>query len=422
MPIPGRVLVTLAPLLLVLTACGPPAPAPTADASRLSHAGPDGDPGWSVSPPRAASTAAGALVVWSQRPAGGAATVLALPVGSDGRPVGDRARVSEPGEDADAPAVASSPDARSVAVTWTSRRRDRSVVRVRVLSPGGRPRAGAVTVSPSPAATPDVVAVGEGWVVAWRGAVRGEREIWWRRLDAHGTPLAPARRASHAGGDGDAGTGASFPSLAAGPLGVFAAWRPEGAPAADDELEVYGRTIPDGAVVRLSFTGADGDVRFAVGPPDVAAAADGFLVAWSGDTTVVGEREIWLARLAGDGTPVAAPERVTTVGTPGNTEASALGPALACGPPGCLVAWWGDPEQPPLEPDENEVFARRVAPLPSPPVRLSSAGPDGEYLFAALDPAVAAGPGGWLVTWKADDDALPLANDEFEVYARAVSG
>jgi hypothetical protein len=51
------------------------------------------------------------------------------------------------------------------------------------------------------------------------------------------------------------------------------------------------------------------------------------------------------------------------------------------------------------------VFLRRLDPVPSPPRRLSAAGPDGEYLFAALEPAIAAGPGGWLVAWMADDDA-----------------
>ncbi|HSL66406.1 MAG TPA: hypothetical protein VK874_17255, partial [Gaiellaceae bacterium] len=230
-------------------------------------------------------------------------------------------------------------------------------------------------------------------------------------LGPSGEPAGPILRVSKPPG------GATFPAVAPGPRGVLVAWRA----AVAGELEVHARVLGGGPERRVSGQGPDGDSRFAVGPPAVAAAADGFLVAWAGDTAVPGEDEVYVRRLAWDGAPAAGPEQATDTGSAGDPEAAALGPRIACGTPGCLLAWWGDPELPPLEPDEAEVFVRVLEPGRSGELRLSSAGPDGEYLFAALDPAVAAGRRGWLVAWKADEPGSPLANDEFEVYARAVT-
>jgi hypothetical protein len=401
--------------LAVLAACGdggadPAAPGPEI---RVSRAGPDGDRAWTVSAPAVASAGASDrfLVVWAQGRADATARVWARTVGLRGA-VGRARPVSPAGEDARSPAVAWSGANESFLVTWSGSAGDvRRAVHVRRISADGRPLGPAARVSGEDAFTPAVTASDAGWVVAWRGSARAEQQILARRLAGSGRPAGPPVRVSRPSG------GATFPAVAAGPGGVLVAWRA----AVAGELEVHARVLGRGPRRRVSRQGPDGDSRFAVGPPAVAAAEDGFLVAWAGDTGTAGEDEINVRRLARDGTPTGDPEQVTETGPPGDPEADALGPRLACGVPGCLLAWWGDPELPPLEPDEAEVFVRVLEPGRSRELRLSSAGPDGEYLFAALDPAVAAGRRGWLVTWKADEPGPPLANDEFEVYARAVA-
>ena len=419
---PVRTLAALAAVCAVAACGGTVEPATVGSEARVSHAGPDGDPRWTVSAPAVATGGAADrfLVVWAQGAADAPSRVWARAVGSSGAPEGRATPVSTPGTDADGPAVAWSPARRAFLVVWSARDSEgHRAIRGRQVTGRGRALGPARLITGPDAFTPAVAAAGDGWVVAWRGTIGGEREILARRLTRSARPTGPPLRVSHAGRGGDPSAGASFPAVAAGRRGVLVAWRADGFPGADDELEVYARLL-GGPQRRMSAAGPDGDARYAVGPPAVAADGRGFVVAWSGDTATLGEREIHVRRLAPDGTPVAAAEQVTETGPPGDPEAAALGARVACGAPGCLLAWWGDPELPPLEPDEAEVFARVLSPERGDTRRLSAAGPDGEYLFAALDPAVAAGPTGWLVAWKADEPGPPLADNEFEVYARAV--
>jgi len=211
-----------------------------------------------------------------------------------------------------------------------------------------------------------------------------------------------------------------------GPLGL-----------ADDEREIWGQRVdggtllPVGPRLRISAMGPDGDPAFDAARPAVAwspAQGGQWLVVWEGDGgpgTGDGEVEIWARAVTADGTLVGTDaQRISTMGSAGDVRASAHTPAVAGGPDGFLVAWSGE-DLGPLADDELEIWARAVGPTGTPAgdeQRVSTMGPDGTAAFAALEPAVApAAGGGWVVVWWGDDDRPGMVDDEFEVFARRLS-
>ncbi|MDH3725628.1 MAG: hypothetical protein OER93_07805, partial [Thermoleophilia bacterium] len=141
------------------------------------------------------------------------------------------------------------------------------------------------------------------------------------------------------------------------------------------------------------------------------------------------EFEVFAQRASASATTLGGRVRVSHMGSDGGAAFSAGPPSLAYNTNGneYLVAWSGDDDTAPLVDDELEVYAQRLSSAGTEigrDTRISAMGPDGSITYGALRPAVGynAAADHYLVAWHGDDDTAPLVDDEFEVYARPVSG
>ncbi len=167
-----------------------------------------------------------------------------------------------------------------------------------------------------------------------------------------------------------------------------------------------------------------------------ASAENEYLVVWSGDDNVGGvvdgEFEIFGQRIvAATGAEVGANDfRISHMGRDGDPSVRWVDPSVTYNPTAheYLVVWQGDTDGGGLgEGDEYEVFCQRVSAVTGVQTgandsRLSDLGTDGNTLAAALHPSVAfaAAQGQFLVIWEGDDDAVGLADDEFELWGQRV--
>ena len=155
-------------------------------------------------------------------------------------------------------------------------------------------------------------------------------------------------------------------------------------------------TTPLGTQQRVSVTGADGDAALDAFSPSVAynPAADQYLVAWSADTGA-GDDEIFARLVDGGGVPLGAQFRVSDMGPDGDPDFDVQVPAVAYnGRHGeYMIVWYGDDDAGPLVDDEFEIFAQRLsaagAQLGVNDRRISDMGPNGDADFAARNPAIA---------------------------------
>ncbi len=155
-------------------------------------------------------------------------------------------------------------------------------------------------------------------------------------------------------------------------------------------------TTPLGTQVRVSVTGADGDAGLDAFSPSAAynPAADQYLVAWSADTGA-GDDEIFGRLLDGSGTPLGAQFRISDMGPDGDPDFDVQVPAVAYNTrhDEYMVVWYGDDDAGPLVDDEFEVFAQRLdatgAQRGVNDRRISDMGPNGDPDFAARNPAIA---------------------------------
>ncbi|HKP19384.1 MAG TPA: hypothetical protein VJT84_12970 [Gaiellaceae bacterium] len=290
------------------------------------------------------------------------------------------------------------------------------------------------------------------YVVVWRGddgtapLVDEEFEIFGQRLDAAtGAEVGTNDfRISDMGPDGSTGFFASDPAVAYNSRSnqYLVVWHGDDQlkTLVDQEFEIFGQRLnaATGAQVggndfRISDMGPNGSVNFFALWPDVAynSRSNQYLVVWAGDDNraplVDNEVEIFGQRLTTTGGATGGNDfRISDLGPNKNLSFAALNPAVAYNVTGneYLVVWEGDDDTPPLVDGENEIFGQRLTATGGATgandFRLSDLGPDGDVNFAASHPAVAHGAAGneYLVVWHGDEDAPPLADNEFEIFGQ----
>lgn len=299
--------------------------------------------------------------------------IFAQRVRHDGRPVGDRIRISVTGDDAESdtserqrygahrPAIAVDTTTGNYLVVWQADDNEQLVddefeIFGRILNADAEPEGEPFRISTTgddtqPAADrarydasqPAVVfnPVSGNFVVAWQaddhrdGMVDGEHEIFLQQVDGAGVLVSTPVRASQMGPDGDAGFDALAPALAVEPETgtLLVSWHGDTLTSVlvEDELEVHGRLFASDLVAldnafRISATGPDAETdpaeraRFEATDPAVSwnPQENRFLVIWRGDTSnstnVDNEFEIFGRFVALDGSRPLATFRVSTQG------------------------------------------------------------------------------------------------------------
>lgn len=229
------------------------------------------------------------------------------------------------------------------------------------------------------------------------------------------------------------------------------------APLVDDEFEIYGRLfdsvdtgyLPKTEQFRITTIGNEAETDPAVRAQSGAfhpvikhnPVNGGYLLVWlgtdttftaaSGGTLADGEYEIFGQLLNADGSTNGPIFRISTMGDDNETidservKYNAYKPAVTWNESGqyFVVSWHGDTDTGGLVDDEMEVYARVVLPdgsTPNPALRVSSAGPDADPAYDAVDPdlTVRDTTGETLVVWSQDDNTAPLVEDEFEIHGR----
>jgi hypothetical protein len=247
-------------------------------------------------------------------------------------------------------------------------------------------------------------------------------------------------RISAMGPDGDARFFALDPAIAYNSsaneyLLVWAA-DDESGDLVNDEFEIYGQRInaATGAAVdatfRISNVGSDGDPAFDAYHPAVAynSEDDEYLVVWQADDGVDDELEIYAQRLTAAGSEIGEDDfRLSTMGTGGDPAFDAFRPALAYNSAQneYLIVWHGDDA---LD-NVVEIYGQRLnaasgAEVGDDDFLISDMGASAtDQRFRAQDVAVAynSTDDEYLVVWEGDDDALPLVNDEFEIFGQRLS-
>jgi hypothetical protein len=456
--------------------------------TRLSNAGPDGDPAYGVwwSPAVAYNSVQKEyLVVWCGDNNAGLLVDQEFEVygqrvdAASGAEIGPDIRLSDMGPDGDlhyaavSPAVAYNSAQNEYLVVWLGDDNIPPLVegelevfgqrvdgasgaqiglndfRLSDMGPDGDPDYGAAEVGLAVAYN----SVEDEYLVVWNaddntGAlVDGEGEIFGQRVDgATGAEVgANDFRLSDMGPDGDPGYVAWLPALAYNSADneYLVVWQGDDNTGAlvDDEYEVYGQRVEGntgaeiGPDLRLSDMGPDGDPDYDGVYPAVAynSAQSEYLVVWYGDENtpplVDNESEVFGQRVDGATGAEIGPNdfRLSDMGPDGDTDYGAgfLAVGYNSAEDEYLVVWQGDDDIPPLVDGEGEIFGQRVEGATGAEVgpndfRLSDMGPDGDPAYGALFPAVAynSAQGEYLVVWRGDDDAVPLVDDEFEVFGQ----
>ena len=210
----------------------------------------------------------------------------------------------------------------------------------------------------------------------------------------------------------------------------------------DNEFEVFGQRLSAGGGelgandFRISDMGPDGNGSFAVLNPAIAYGSqpNEFLVVWRADDNtpplVDNESEIFGQRLSAAGAEVGSNDfRISQMGPDGNASVGGFRPAAGYSTSAneYLVVWYGDDNTPPLADEEFEIYGQRLnavgAAVGADDFRLSLMGPNGDPDFDSAAPDLAYGSKAnqYLVSWQGEDNAQPLVDDEFEIFARRAS-
>lgn len=254
-------------------------------------------------------------------------------------------------------------------------------------------------------------------------------------------PLGAAQRVSAIGPEGVASAVDPRPSVAYDAVAnrYLVVWVDDRVPAAG--TEVYGRFLgadgtPVGEPIQISQMGSSPTDGLAAFGPNVAwnPRTREFLVAWAGeddgDGFVDTENEIYVQRLAADGTQVGADDLRISLTGPAGQEAGApafdaFRPVIAVddGTGEYVVVWRADDDA-----DQDfEVQGRVLGPaaeLLTDEVQITDIGPPGESAYQAGDPDVAfnAAAGRYLVVVEGNEVGDPDINDvdfsNYEIYAQ----
>jgi hypothetical protein len=294
------------------------------------------------------------------------------------------------------------------------------------------------------------------YLVVWEGdddsgaLVEGETEIFAQRVQASTGLEVGANdfRVSDMGPDGDPLYDAGAPAIAygGGPNEYLVVWEGDdnGGGMLDGEVEIFGQRVSAATGLeagandfRLSDMGPNGSALYDALAPAVAyASGEGeYLVVWSGDDNVggvtEGEFEIFGQRInAATGVETGTNDfRLSEMGPDGDPLFDGLAPSVTYNPTAheYFVVWFGDNSGSGLGEGELEIFGQGISAVTGAETgandaRLSDVGTDGVVQSAALHPAIAFGvaQGQYFVTWEGDDDALGLADDEFEVWGQRI--
>ncbi len=248
-------------------------------------------------------------------------------------------------------------------------------------------------------------------------------------------------RISVTGPDGAAQFDATEPSVAfdGAAAEYLVVWVADGAPLPDNKLAIRGQRI-DAAGNRLEpndlligSMGDPGDADLDAEAPSVAhnALESTWLVVWHGDDTSGGlvddELEVY-GRLVTF--PMTGGQfRVSDMGTEdGDDRFDARLPVVAYNDANdeFLVVWEGDDDTGELIDDEQEIYGQKVAAdtteTGANDFRISSAGPDGDFLFDAARAEVAYNvvDQEYLVVWVGEDDIDPLVEGELEIFGQRI--
>lgn len=385
---------------------------------------------------------------------------------STGEPLGDAVRISTMGPDGDPAYVASAPSVaynsgeNEYLVVWMGEDDSGSLVngefeiygqridaatgaeignddfRISDMGPDGS--------SSFFASSPDVAynAADDEYLVVWTAdddtapLLDNEFEVHGQRLDAKtGAELGDNDfRISDMGPDGDTAYGAVSARVAYDSVDsqYLVVWQGDDGPV-DNQQAVYGQVV-DAATgdekgmndfpisdlgqtqPRLAYNVRDNDylVVFVGNNPSNGLGTD---------VEILGQRID-----AATGAEVGANDfRISDMGPISSTDYWAQRPNVTYSALGneYLVVWTGDDDTAPLVDEEFEIFAQRLdaatgAEMGENDFRVSAMGQDGDVAFRADNAAAAfsSARNRYLVVWDGDDDAAPLADNEFEILGR----
>jgi hypothetical protein len=321
----------------------------------------------------------------------------------------------------------------------------------RISSAGGLLEASSDTFEPSVAWSKFV----NEYVVVWRaddldvpGSLDNENEVFVQRLSASLTELGTDDlRLSDAGDDGghDAAISATRPVIAANSsqAGYMVAWEADDDDASsggvvNGETEIFTERLDAAAVPtgtsdkRISAVGGLGDPSESAAAPAIAHSdtVNRYLVVWHADEPLFSfdnEFEIMGTLVDAAGVEVSFDRHFSDAGGREESFADALNPAVVFNSDvgEFLVAWQADDTRAGTIDNENEIFGQRVSVngqrRSATDQRISDAGGTAESLADAADVALAAGPGGWLPVWEADDTDLGTVDNETEIIGRRLA-
>lgn len=444
-----KFLLLAATVAIAIPAIAIAAPDPLSTPVQVSNAGPAGDLAWRAAfSDSAASTRyeGSILTVWIEDTSAdqlNSAVFGRLFDPVTGAPRSAAFQISETGahnsplDDFNPPSVTYNSVADEFLVSWNDK--NDADIFVKRVSATGTPLGADVQIGSSYSDTETVVPAfspqANQYLVVWKTTVAGNQQVWGQRLAGPDASLAGINfQVSNMSVGADDAIDVAYSATSQRFLVV---WHGRSVPVAT-ELEIWGQLLDTaGAEVspefRVSDMGTDGSNSFAAEPPSVAwnSVQNEFLVAWSGDDAIDGEREIYGQRLSADGAELGENDfRVSHMGPDGDTNFSGNRPSVVYNPNvnEFLLTWHGF-DNTPSSTTNPEIFSQRVSgagTLAGDRTQLSDFQPDSSTNHGSTRPMAAYSPRvcNWTVTWTSGDynysSPIDLSAFETEVLQRNV--